>query len=135
MSPTLVPAAWTLLAAQLAHLVVSIVSAPPEEDVVAGEGVVGAPLGLLAIVANVVVLVGLRRRRSWAPTLAAVNGFGVAVGFLVYHGLPFHSWATNPYWDAADAVDWLGVAVCVVAGAWCAWAGWPRARRLRAASP
>lgn len=128
---SLLPAAWALLAAQVAHLAVSILSAPAEDETTAGEGVVGLPLGAIAIAANIVVLVGLRRGRSWASTLAAVTGFGVAVGFVVYHGLPFRSWATNPYWDTSGAVDWLGVAVCVVAGTWCAWAGWPRGARTR----
>jgi hypothetical protein len=126
MTGTLKPAAWALLLAQLAHVAASFLGSA-NADAPSSEGVVGLPLGLLAIAANVVVLVGLHRGRAWAPRYAALVGFAVAAGFVVYHGLPFHSWATNPYvGTGADAVDWAGVVVCIAAGAWCAWAGFPR---------
>lgn len=122
---TLLPAAWALLAAQVAHLVASFWSSV---DNPGEEGVLGLPLGLAAMIANVVLLVGLRRGRSWAPPGTALLGFSVAAGFVLYHGIPVHSWATNTYVDTgANAVDWAGVVVCVVAGVWCAWAGFPRA--------
>jgi phosphatidylserine synthase len=123
---TLRPAAVALLLAQIAHVIASFFGTA-NADAPSSEGVVGLPLGLSAIVVNVVVVVALGRGRSWAPRLASLLGFAVAVGFIVYHGLPFHSWATNPYLGTgANVMDWLGVAVCVVAGFWCAWAGFPR---------
>ena len=115
-----------LLAAQIVHVVVSSTSTSFEDEAEGGEGAIGLPVGLLFLIANIVVLVGLRRERAWAPSATAIVGFAVAVGFVLYHGAPFSSWATNPYWDAAGAVDWLGVGVCLVTGAWCAIAGWPR---------
>lgn len=119
------PAAM-LLAAQLVHVVVSATSTSFEEEADGGEGAIGLPVGLLFIVANIVVLVGLRRGRGWAPSATAIVGFAVAVGFVLYHGSPFSSWATNPYWGTAGIIDWLGVGVCLVAGTWCAVLGWPR---------
>ena len=115
-----------LLAAQLVHVVVSATSTSFEEEADGGEGAIGLPVGLLFVIANIVVLVGLRRDRAWAPSATALVGFAVAVGFVLYHGSPFSSWATNPYWGTAGIIDWLGVAVCLVAGGWCAIAGWPR---------
>lgn len=128
VSQRLLPPAAALLAAQLVHLVVAATSTSFEEEADTGEGVVGLPVGALFIIANVVVIVGLRRGRDWAPPATAIVGFAVAVGFIAYHGAPFSSWLTNPYWGTAGAIDWLGVAVCLVAGFWCAWVGWPRAR-------
>jgi hypothetical protein len=126
VSQRLVLPATMLLAAQFVHLVVSATSSSFEDEDGSGEGVIGLPVGALFIIANIVVLVGLRRDREWAPQATAVVGFAVAVGFIAYHGSPFHSWLTNPYWGAAGIVDWFGVAVCLVAGFWCAWVGWPR---------
>lgn len=126
-SQRLVLPAALLLVAQLIHVVASATSSSFEEESNSGEGAIGLPVGALFIILNIVVLVGLRRDREWAPQATAVVGFAVAVGFIAYHGAPFSSWVTNPYWGAAGLVDWLGVGVCLVTGFWCAWAGWPRA--------
>jgi hypothetical protein len=119
-------AAWLVLASQVAHVVVSIFSQPGEEEVKSNEGVVGLPLGLLAIIVNIVCIVGLRRDRDWAPNLTVLNSGAVAIGFILYHGIPFHSFATNPYWGVASAIDWLAVALCVGAGFWAVAIGWPK---------
>lgn len=124
----LLPAAWILLVSQLVHTLVAIVAGPGDDESASGEGVVGLPLGLLAIIANIVAIVALRRGRSWAPNLAVLTGGSVAIGFVLYHGLPAHSWATNPYWGSAGVVDWASVVFCVAAGALCVWAGWPVTR-------
>lgn len=129
---TLQPAAWALLVAQVAHVVASFWSGAGNPD---SEGVVGLPLGLAALIANIVLLVGLGRGRSWAVPGTALLGFAVATGFILYHGIPVHSWATNTYvGTGANVLDWAGVAVCVLAGYWCAWAGFPRAGRNSRAS-
>ena len=94
----LLGAAWTLLASQALHTIVAAVAGPGDEGDASGEGIIGLPLGLLAIIANIVAIVGLRRGREWGPNLTALTGFSVAVGFVLYHGLPAHTWATNPYW-------------------------------------
>lgn len=78
------------------------------------------PTGLAALVAPeafagiggaLLALWGVRRAKSWAPTLAIVTAVLVSVGFLIVHGLPWASERTEPYWGdgSADVLQWTGV--------------------------
>ncbi len=53
---------------------------------------------------------GRPRRNSWAPFLTGLTGVSIAVGFVLYHAIPVHSWFTNAYWGRADVLDWAMVA-------------------------
>ena len=110
-------AAVSLLVAQIAHTVAAFWG--PEVVEGSNEGAVGEPLGLLALIASSVAIGGAARRSSWAPWLGAVTGLSVAVGFVLYHGIPVHSFFTNTYWrSGVSFVDWAVVALCVAAGVW-----------------
>ncbi|MEY2476601.1 MAG: hypothetical protein QOG87_1916 [Actinomycetota bacterium] len=111
----LVALAAALLAIQVIHGAI-----PAETD---AEGYVGLVGGLILLVASITALVGLVQGTPWAPKLLGVTGLTVAVGFVLYHALPFHSPATNPYFGE-DKI-WLAqctpVVLCVVIGLWAAW--------------
>ena len=110
-------AATFLLLAQVAHTVAAFWGPKLPEG--STEGGLGEPLGLLALIASAVSIGGAARRSSWAPWLGAVTGLSVAVGFVLYHGIPVHSWFTNTYWrSGVSFVDWAMVALCVAAGVW-----------------
>jgi hypothetical protein len=52
-----------------------------------------------------------------ARTLAVLTGALVALGFVVVHGIPTASDATDPYWGdgSADALQWIGVVAVWIA--------------------
>ena len=69
------------------------------------------PAGVLGMGGALVALIAVAQGRSWGRPLAVVTGVLVAVGFVVVHGIPTATEATQPYWgdDTADALQWLGV--------------------------
>jgi hypothetical protein len=114
-SSRLIALAAALLAIQVIHAAI-----PAETD---AEGYVGLVVGLVFVVASITALVGLVQGKPWAPKLLGVTGLAVAVGFVLYHALPFHSPATNPYFgeDKIGLAQWTPVVLCVAIGAWAAW--------------
>ena len=95
-------------------------------------------LGLVALVASITALVGLRRGRPWARSLSGVTGISVAVGFVLYHALPIHSVLTNPYFgtDNIGLLQWAPVIGAIAIGLWCGWEAFADSRPARAtASP
>jgi hypothetical protein len=111
----LIAAAAALAAIQVIHALI-----PAETS---SEGYVGAVVGLVFVLASVAALVGVIRGRPWAPRLLGVTGLAVAVGFVLYHVLPFHTPATNPYFgeDKIGLLQWAPVIACVAIGLWAAW--------------
>jgi drug/metabolite transporter (DMT)-like permease len=115
--------AWALLALQVVH---GFTPADTE-----AEGYVGLVGGLALLLATMVAIAGIRRGRAWAPSLTGITGAVVAVGFVLYHALPFKSPVTNPYFgEPVGAPAWISVALCIAAGAWAVYEGLvvPRAR-------
>jgi hypothetical protein len=113
------PAAWALLAAQVVHGLT-----PAGTD---SEGLVGLVGGLVLLVATMTAILGLRRRRPWAPALTAATGLAVAAGFVLYHATPVTSPVTNPYiGEPAGPAAWVTVGTSVAAGLWAAGAARPR---------
>src|SRR5688572_22149633 len=82
-------AAWTLVVVQVVHGAV-----PADTE---AEGYVGLVGGLVLLVASMVAVVGFRLDKPWARRLTGVTGLVIAVGFTLYHAIPFHSPLTNPY--------------------------------------
>jgi hypothetical protein len=115
MRNRLVTIAAALVAIQVIHAAI-----PAETD---AEGYVGLVVGLIFVVAGITALVGLVQDKPWAPRLLGVTGLAVAVGFVLYHVLPFHTPATNPYIgeDKIGVAQWTPVFLCVVIGLWAAW--------------
>ena len=93
---------------------------PAETD---AEGYFGLLAGLVALIAGLAAIYGLRLGRSWARPIAGTTGLGVAVGFLLYHALPITSSFTNPYWDEPKigALQWAPVFACIAIGLWTAY--------------
>jgi hypothetical protein len=107
-------AAWALVAAQTIHG-----ATPADTD---AEGYVGLVVGALLLVASIAGAVGIRRRRPWAARVTGWTGLAVAVGFVLYHALPFHSPVTNPYLgEGVGVAAWVSVGLAVAAGAWAAY--------------
>ena len=118
-------AAWALLVTQVVHGFT-----PAETE---AEGYVGLVGGLILLVATMAAIVGLRSGRTWAQALAGWTGLAVAVGFVLYHAVPFHSPLTNPYLgEPVGAPAWISVALAVAAGAWAASEGLPALRPRQA---
>lgn len=112
-------AAWALVLAQVLH---GFTPADTE-----AEGHVGAVGGLILLVATLASVYGIRVGRPWASKLTAWTGLVVAVGFVLYHALPFTSPVTNPYLgEPVGAPAWISVAVAIAAGAWAAYEGFRR---------
>ncbi|MBV8959897.1 MAG: hypothetical protein JO087_14105 [Actinobacteria bacterium] len=111
----IVPATAALIAIQVIHGAI-----PAKTN---AEGYTGLVLGSIALVASIVALVGLRRERPWARTLSGVTGVSVAVGFVLYHALPIHSYFTNPYFgtDNIGLLQWAPVIGAIAIGLWCGW--------------
>lgn len=108
--------AWALLVLQVVHGFT-----PAETE---AEGYVGAVGGLALLLATMVAIIGLRRGRPWAGTLTGWTGAVVAVGFVLYHALPFSTSVTNPYLgEPVGAPAWISVGLCIAAGAWAAYEG------------
>ena len=124
--------------AGIALVVIQVVhgAIPAETD---AEGYVGLVAGLVALVASLTSVYGLRLGRPWAPTLTGTTGLSVAIGFLLYHALPITSSFTNPYWDEPKIgiVQWAPVFACIGVGLWCAYEAFvaPRSAALDQVEP
>lgn len=117
--------AWALVVFQLVHAFT-----PAETD---AEGYMGLVGGLVLLVAAMAAVLGARTGRSWARPLTGWTGVTVAIGFVLYHAVPFHSPVTNPYiGESVGAPAWISVALAVGAGSWAAVEGLGR-ERLRLA--
>ena len=113
--------AWALVIFQVVHGFT-----PAETE---AEGYVGLVGGLVLLVASLTAVFGLRTAKQWAPALTGWTGLVVAVGFVLYHAVPFHSAVTNPYiGEPVGAPAWISVALAVAAGAWAAAEGLGRRR-------
>ena len=109
-------ASAALAIAQLVHGLV------PTDGEVDGGGVVGFYGGLVLLAASILAAIGAARERPWSRPLALGTGATVAVGFVLYHALPFSSPVTNPYpGEPVGLPAWLTVIASVAAGAWCAY--------------
>ena len=79
--------------------------------------------GQFGLIAAVVAFIAVLRRERFARELAGAAGVIVAVGFTLYHGIPFDLGVNNPYWgpDAdADLIRWLTVLAAIAVGIWTA---------------
>ena len=113
----------------LALVVTQVVHGATPADT-SSEGYVGLVAGLALLVASVTAAVGAFGGSPWAPRLTLVTGAIVAVGFVLYHGIPVHSPVTNPYpGEPVGAPAWLTVGLCVAAGVWAVVEGWRAERR------
>lgn len=127
MGKRLYYAAVALAVIQVVHAAI-----PAETE---AEGFVGLIAGLVALIANLTAIYGLRLGRPWARSLAGVTGASIAVGFLLYHALPITSAFTNPYWGEPEIglAQWAPVFACIGIGLWCAYEAFvvPRQTRQR----
>jgi hypothetical protein len=91
-------------------------------------GAVANPLGWVGIGVALAAFLTVAADHASARRMAMLAGFGVGVGFLLYHGIPVDLGANNPYWgtpDAnADAIMWASVIALILIGAWTAWTSW-----------
>ena len=117
-------AAGALLALQVLHGL-----APAQEG--QEEAGIGLVLGLLGLAAAGLALTAALRRWDRAPDLLALTGAGIALGFVAYHGTPWASSVTNPYWGdgAATGLQWLTVLAVLVGCGVAVRLGLGRARR------
>lgn len=114
--------AWALVIFQLVHAIT-----PADTD---SESYLGPIAGLILLIAACAAVYGVRAHRSWAPTVTGWTGLVVAVGFILYHVLPFESPLTNPYLgEPVGPPAWISVALAVGAGAWAAYEGLARGNR------
>jgi hypothetical protein len=80
--------------------------------------------GQFGIVAAAVAFIAVLRREPFARHLSVAAGGIVAVGFTLYHGIPFDLGVNNPYWGAdahADLIRWLTVLAAIAVGVWTVW--------------
>lgn len=123
----LLPASAALFLAQFVHGLV-----PADTD---SSSMVGPIAGIVLLLTSLAATIGAWRGSGWAAPLAGWSGVAVAMGFMLYHGLPFHSAATNPYaGEHVSAAAWATVVVCVAAGLWAAYEGLVAPRQAAAAS-
>lgn len=96
-------------------------------------GVLTDPLALLGIGSAAGAFALVAARRPSGRTAALLAGAAVALGFTLYHGIPFDLGVNNPYWDLdgtrADAIQWATVVGAIVAGLWTAHTAWIAPRR------
>lgn len=89
--------------------------------------VLADPLAITGIGAATLALITVATRQRIGPLAAIAAGGGVAIGFLLYHGLPIDIGINNPYWgpdsEGADAIQWITVLGAITAGLWAAWLG------------
>ena len=96
-----------------------------------GEGgtILGLIFGVAFLVAAVTAFFGARADKQWTAPLLRWTGASVAVGFVVYHAVPFKTPLNYPYWGdtTANAGQLAPVFAAIVIGAWCAWLARPAA--------
>jgi hypothetical protein len=99
----------------VALLVAQVLHGLAPADAEAEENAVGLVLGVLGLLATIVLVVSAVRRSPRAQTLLLLVPGSITVGFLAYHGLPFASSVTNPYWGdgSATGLQWATVVVVV----------------------
>lgn len=119
---------------QLAHLLDVLRYA----DNAAFPAVLFDPLGVLGVGIAAAAFIAVAAKLEIGRTLALVAGATVAVGFTLYHGIPFDLGVNNPYWDTsgsqADAIQWLTVIGAIAIGASTAHTAWYPAKRTARAS-
>jgi hypothetical protein len=116
---TLEASAWALVILQVVHGFT-----PADTD---AEGYVGTVGGLVLLVAALAAVCGIRTGRPWAAALTGWTGVSVAIGFVLYHALPFTSPVTNPYiGEPVGAPAWISVGLAVAAGAGAAYEAFAR---------
>ena len=85
--------------------------------------VLAKPRAFLGIGLAALAFIAVQMRWRVARGLALFAGGGVAIGFILYHGIPFDLGANNPYWGAhshADLIRWLTVLATIAVGFWVA---------------
>lgn len=96
------------------------------------------PLGVFGVGVAAAAFVAVAAELEVGRTLALVAGATVALGFTLYHGIPFDLGVNNPYWDAsgsqADAIQWLTVIGAISIGAWIAYMAWQPTKRTETAN-
>ena len=105
-----------LAVVQLAHLLDVLRYAEDAEF----PSVLGDPLALTGIGMALAAFVAVLRGWRLARELAIAAGAGVAIGFTLYHGIPFDIGVNNPYWGAdadSDLIRWLTVLAAIAVGA------------------
>lgn len=111
--------AWVLVATQVVH---GLTPAHTEAHTI-----VGPLVGLVLVSASIAAGIGIHQGRQWGPTVLGWTGLAVAIGFVLYHALPFTSPVTHPYLGkAVGAVAWVSVLLAIAAGIWAACEGLPR---------
>jgi hypothetical protein len=90
----------------------------------APETAFGYALGYFGLFLTVVSVFGLVQRREWGRQLLGLTGASIAVGFIVTHLFPIHSYFTDPYVGVRGLGFWQwGPAIgAIVIGAWAAFA-------------
>lgn len=81
------------------------------------------PRAFLGIGLAALAFIAVQMQWRVARGLALFAGGGVAIGFILYHGIPFDLGANNPYWGAhshADLIRWLTVLATIAVGFWVA---------------
>jgi hypothetical protein len=63
-------------------------------------------LGTAGIALEVLIVALIFARHRWAPLVAAVVGFNLAIGYVVVHFLPARSWFSDSF-TSAQHVSWL----------------------------
>jgi hypothetical protein len=109
---------WAAGALPLANLLHALAPAPDHHQ----EAVAGPIMGTILTVSAIAAFVGLLRRRSWGPMLAAVTGIATIIGFALFHALPFQTEVTEPYWGdgVTNAPQVLSLVAVVATAAWLA---------------
>jgi len=80
--------------------------------------------GQFGIVLTLVACIAVVTRSDYGPLLATLAGAVVALGFVLYHGIPFKLGVNNPYWGPnghADVIRWLTVFTAIAVGLLVVW--------------
>ncbi len=90
------------------------------------------PLAISGIGAAIVASLTVATSRRHGAQLSIAAGGAVAIGFVLYHGIPVDLAVNNPYWgpdsDGADAIQWLSVLGAIAAGVTASSLGWQMQR-------
>lgn len=90
-----------------------------------GPEAIGAPVGLVALIANIVAIIAVAAGWRWAKGFVFYLGALIGLGFVVYHGFPGDLRFNNPYWGRGDLLQWLTAIGVVAASAACVWVAMP----------